>query len=77
MAEQNGFHWCWDRLQFMSIAACESRVKKETCKILSKPKALDPYWREFFHKEKDEITLPCQENSQKKIIKELDKTEAL
>lgn len=71
---QNNFHWCWNRCQWMSIAACESRVKKGTCKMLPKPKLLEPWkvetWKHFLHKDVGEATMECEEGSRKVNNKE-------
>jgi hypothetical protein len=58
----------------MSIAACESRVKRGTCKMLPSPKLLEPWkvetWKSFLNRDVSEATIECEEKGSKQKNKE-------
>ena len=61
MPEEKKFHWCWDKCQYVDRKACESRIQKGKCHVLSEPKGLSSEVQGALHKEKGEIKIECEE----------------
>ena len=57
--EDNGYVFCWHRLQRISKKVCESRIEKGVCKTLDAPRPIGRDRQEFFNAEGETET--CEE----------------